>query len=66
LFCTEKTVERILRKKKKPKAFRAVKAVKAAAREQVGSPPPTRMVPDRKKKRQEKHRPTLRKLLDAE
>jgi hypothetical protein len=55
-----------LPKRKKPK-FLAVKAVKAAAREQLGSPPPTRAVPDRKKKqRQEKYRPTLRKLLDAE
>ncbi|HET7207241.1 MAG TPA: hypothetical protein VFI95_11755 [Terriglobales bacterium] len=49
--------------KKKAKVFRASKAVKAAAREQIGSPQPTRIVPDRKKKRQEKHKPTLEKLL---
>jgi hypothetical protein len=53
-------------KKKKVKPFRAVTAVKAAAREQIGSVPPTRLVPDRKKKEQarEKHKPTLRKLLE--
>ena len=50
-------------KRKKPKPFRAVKAVKAAAREQIGAPPPTRRVPDVKKERREKHKPTLGKLL---
>ncbi|MGH9649981.1 MAG: hypothetical protein ACRD3I_05865 [Terriglobales bacterium] len=52
-----------MKKRKKPKAFRAVKAVKAAAREQVGTPPATRRVPDRKKQRREKHKPTLGRLL---
>ena len=38
-------------RKKKPKPFRAVTAVKAAAREHVGMPPPTRrQETDRKKK----------------
>jgi len=56
-----------LAKRKKPKTFRAVKAVKAAAREQVGSPRPTRTVPDRKKKQiREKYKPTLNKLLEQE
>jgi hypothetical protein len=32
-------------RKKKLKVFRASKAVKAAAREQIGSPQPTRIVP---------------------
>ena len=50
-------------KRKKPKAFRAVKAVKAAAREKLGAPPATRRVPDRKKERREKHKPTLRAYL---
>jgi hypothetical protein len=50
-------------KKKKPKPFRAVTAVKAAAREQIGAPPPTRFVPDAKKKAQPKHKPTLPKML---
>ena len=53
-------------KRRKLKAFRAVKAVKAAAREQVGAPPATRRVPDRKKQRREKHKPTLGGLLSEE
>ena len=53
-------------KRKKPKPFRAVDAVKAAAREKIGSPPPTRRVPDAKKQRREKHKPTLNKLLGGE
>jgi hypothetical protein len=50
-------------KKKKVKRFRAVAAVKALARERVGMPPPTQVVPDRKKRTKEKHKPTLGKLL---
>jgi hypothetical protein len=53
-------------KKRKPKPFRAVKAVKAAAREKIGAPPPTRAVPGIKKKRDQKHRPTLSSLLSDE
>ena len=54
-------------KRRKPKKqFRAVQAVKAAARETIGMPPPTKLVPDRKKKKQEKHKPTLGKLLGEE
>jgi len=49
--------------KKKPRRFRAVEAVKAIARERIGTPPASRVVPDRKKKK-EKHKPTLGKLLD--
>jgi hypothetical protein len=52
-------------KKKKPKPFTAVEAVKTMAREQIGAPRPSRVVPDRKKKkkRDQKHKPTLGKLL---
>ncbi len=50
-------------KKRKVKRFRAVQAVKAAAREKIGSPPPARVVPNRKKKKEAKHKPTLSKLL---
>ena len=50
-------------KKKKPKRFSAVEAVKMMARAQIGEPPPSRVVPNRKKKRTEKHKPTLEKLL---
>jgi hypothetical protein len=50
-------------KKKKPKRFTAVEAVKTMAREQIGAPPASRVVPNRKKKKTEKHKPTLAKLL---
>lgn len=50
-------------KKKKPKPFRAVTAVKSAAREHIGAPPPTRFEPDAKKKARPKHKATLRKIL---
>jgi hypothetical protein len=52
-------------KREKRKAFTAVKAVKAMARERIGAPPPEKVVPDRKKKEKtsEKHKPTLGRLL---
>jgi hypothetical protein len=50
-------------RKKKIKRFRAVTAVKEMARERIGTPPPTQVVPDRKKRKNEKHKPTLGKLL---
>jgi hypothetical protein len=50
-------------KKKKPKSFTAVEAVKTMAREQIGAPPASRVVPNRKEKKSEKHKPTLAKLL---
>jgi hypothetical protein len=55
-------------KKKKLKRFTAVQAVKTMAREQIGAPPALRVVPDRKKKkkRTQKHKPTLGKMLDEE
>jgi hypothetical protein len=49
--------------KKKVKRFTAVGAVKAMAREQIGSPPVEQVVPNRKKK-PERHKPTLGKLLE--
>jgi len=51
-------------KKKKQKRFRAVEAVKALARERIGAPRPSRVVPDRKKVDKEKHKPTLREMLE--
>jgi len=53
-------------KKAKKKPFRAVEAVKALARERIGTPPPERVVPNRKqeRKRKEKHKPTLGQLLN--
>ena len=53
-------------RRKKLKPFRAVDAVKAAARETIGSPPPTRREPNVKKERRQKHKPTLSKLLGGE
>jgi hypothetical protein len=54
-----------LAKKKKTKPFRAVTAVKAAAREVVGTPPPTRRDPDltKESRKKPKHKPTMGKLL---
>lgn len=49
-------------RKKKVKRFRAVQAVKELARERMGAPPAGRVVLEKKKK-PEKHKPTLEKLL---
>ena len=56
------------RRKRKLKAFPATKAVKLAARELLGTPPPARVVPDQKKKAkaQRKHKLTLEKLMRDE
>lgn len=51
--------------KKRVKRFRAVTAVKALARERVGTPPAGRIIKN-KKERMEKHKPTLGKLLNDE
>lgn len=55
-------------KKRKPKRFSAAKAVKAAARKVVGTPPPTRTDPDvtKRKSSKEKHKPTLADLLRSD
>jgi hypothetical protein len=50
-------------KKRKPTPFRATKAVKSMARDAIGSPPPTRVVPEKTKQTKEKHKPTLSELL---
>ncbi len=49
-------------RKKKVKRFRAVQAVKELARERMGTPPAGKVVLEKKKK-PEKHKPTLEKLL---
>jgi hypothetical protein len=53
-------------KPRKPKPFKASAAVKAAAREKIGAPPPTRAEPSVKKRKATapKHKPTLAKLLN--
>jgi len=55
-------------KPRKPKPFKAASAVKAAAREMIGTPPPTRAEPSTKKRKAKspKHKPTLGKLLEEE
>jgi len=56
-------------RKKKVEKFSVVKAVKSAAREQVGTVPPTRAVPDLKQKamrRSEKHKKTLGDMLQQD
>jgi hypothetical protein len=53
-------------KKKKPKPFRAVTAVKALAREIVGTPPATRRKDSTNRPGRDKHKPTLGKLLSDE
>jgi hypothetical protein len=50
-------------KKKKAKRFRAVTAVKELARERVGAPRAGQIVVEKKKKPQ-KHKPALGKLLE--
>lgn len=49
-------------RKKKTKPFRAVTAVKELARERVGRPPSGKIVVEKKKK-PERHKPTLGKIL---
>jgi len=51
-------------KKKRPKKFRAVTAVKALARERIGTPPPTKIVPNKRRPSEEKHKPTLGEMLE--
>jgi hypothetical protein len=50
-------------RKKRPRRFEAVTAVKELARERVGAPPAGQIVVEKKKK-PEKHKPTLGKLLN--
>ena len=54
------------KKKRKPKKFSAVDQVKAMAREQIGTPPAGRIVPDRREKKIDKHKPTLGRMLEQE
>jgi hypothetical protein len=49
----------------KKQTFSKIKAAKANARTRVGTPPPERVLPDPKQKREahEKHKPTLADLI---
>jgi hypothetical protein len=52
--------------KPKKQVFSKVKAVKANARDRIGTPPPERVLPDPKQKlaARPKHKPTLADLLN--
>ncbi len=52
-------------RKRKKKVFSAAKVVREMARERVGSPKPSRLVPGKKEKA-EKHKSTLSRLLTDE
>lgn len=53
-------------RKKKPRKLTAAKLVKSAARAHVGSPPPTRLLPDKRQEKAGKHKPTLGNLLSEQ
>lgn len=55
-------------KKAKKKVFSTTKAIKANARERVGPPPPSRVLPAERPAggRKQKHRPTLDHLLQQD
>jgi hypothetical protein len=53
-------------KRRRKKKFDKVEAVKELARERVGTPPASQVIPLRKDKKQEKHKPTLVKLLNPD
>jgi hypothetical protein len=50
-------------KKKKPKKFKATSVVKAASRAVLGTPPPVKRAENKKRLKNEKHKPSLGKLL---
>ena len=59
------TWKKAMARNRKPKRFRAVTAIKELARERIGRPPAEKIVVEKKKK-PEKHKPTLGKLLGEE
>jgi hypothetical protein len=63
-MCEDASIIAMPRKRKK-KIFSAAKIVREMARERMGSPKPSSLVP-RKKKKAEKHKATLGKLLADE
>jgi hypothetical protein len=50
-------------KKTRKKKFTATKAVKSMARTAIGTPPPVQRQESRKRLKNQKHKPTLGKLL---
>jgi hypothetical protein len=61
-MCEDARIKTMPRKRKK-KIFSAAKIVREMARERVGSPKPSSLVPG-KKKNAEKHKTTLARLLE--
>jgi len=53
-------------RKKKQKQFRAVATVKEMARERIGTPKPSQVLVDEKKKRAKRQKPTLNRLLEEQ
>jgi hypothetical protein len=49
--------------KKKLKKIRATSIVKAASRAVLGTPPPVKLVPNKKLAKKEKYKPNLSKLM---
>jgi hypothetical protein len=52
--------------KKKPRKLTAAKLVKSAARAHLGTPPPSRLLPDKRREKAGKHKPTLDELIRGE
>jgi len=63
LHSVKRNAEFGMARKKRKKRFQAVTAVKELARERIGAPPAGQIVIEKKKK-PEKHKPTLGKLLE--
>jgi hypothetical protein len=63
-MCEDASITTMPRRRKK-KVFSVTKVVREMARERVGSPKPSSLVPGKKKKA-EKHKPTLGSLLQEE
>jgi len=51
-------------RKRKKKTFSAGQAVREMARERIGAVRPARLIPDKRKAKPVKHKPTLDKLLE--
>jgi hypothetical protein len=56
----------MVKKKRKLKRFSAVQAVKEMARDRIGAPGVSKVVPDSRKQKIDKHKPTLGKMLGEE
>jgi len=50
-------------KKKKLRKFTAARAVKSMARTAIGAPPPVQREESRKRRKKEKYKPTLNRLI---